>query len=138
MSTRESPITCPYCHERLQIRFGNCPRCGQLIRPKAPKDYFIESILAMGLCCVPIGIAALYQAIKVDQHYQRGDLAGAEAASAQARTYVVWTVAGGVLSALIVAVWFLILVYSEENERPDTEFTTTGHALIRQPRQFSL
>lgn len=138
MTNRESPIDCPYCHERLQIRIGNCPRCGQLIRPQPPKDYFIESILAMGLCCVPVGIAALYQAIKVDQHYQRGDHAAAEAASAQARTYVIWTVAAGVLSALIVAVWVVILIYSEENQGPDPDFTTTWHSVNGQSRHLCL
>ncbi len=136
MSNPEAPVACPYCHERLQITFGNCPRCGQLIRPQPPKDYFIESILAMGLCCVPIGIAALFQAIKVDQHYQRGDLVAAKAASDQARTYVIWTVAAGVVSAVIVAIWFFMMILNEQEPEPDPEFTTTQRLLTK--REISL
>lgn len=126
MSNVEAPISCPYCHERLQITFGNCPRCGQLIRPQPPKDYFIESLLAMAICCVPVGIAALYQALKVDQHFQRGDMAAAKAASDQARNYVIWTVVAGAVSAVIFGIWFFLMLLSTQDTEPDPEFMTTS------------
>jgi len=51
-------------------------------------NYLWQSIAVTVLCCVPFGIVAIVFAAKVDGLVARGDLAGAQAASKSAKTWV--------------------------------------------------
>lgn len=69
-------------------------------------NYLWQSIVATVLCCMPFGVVAIVYAAKVDGLVARGDIAGANAASKSAKTWV--TVAVG--SWLVVAVLYVILI----------------------------
>ena len=56
-----------------------------------PKNYLVESILVTIFCCLPFGIAGIVNATKVESLYSAGDIAGAEAAAANAKK---WTKIG--------------------------------------------
>jgi interferon-induced transmembrane protein len=77
------------------------------VTPAAPKpgNYLVWSIVSALLCCLPLGAVGIYFAIQVDKRYMAGDLAGAQAASRQARTWTIVTVSVGLLGLL----FFLIL-----------------------------
>lgn len=57
-------------------------------------NYLWQSIVVTILCCWPLGIPAIVYAAKVDSLKARGDIAGAMAASASAKTWCM--VAGGI------------------------------------------
>ncbi len=63
-------------------------------------NYLWQSIAATVLCCVPFGIVAIVYAAKVDGLVARGDIAGAQAASKSARTWVNVSVGVGLLVAV--------------------------------------
>jgi len=54
----------------------------------APKNYLVESILVTIFCCLPFGIAGIVNATKVESLYAAGDVAGAEAAAANAKKWM--------------------------------------------------
>lgn len=71
-----------------------------------PKNYLVESILVTIFCCLPFGIAGIVNATKVESLYSAGDIAGAEAAAANAKK---WTKIGlfvGIGLAII-----LVIIY---------------------------
>lgn len=67
-------------------------------------NYLWQSIVVTILCCWPLGIPAIVYAAKVDSLKASGDLNGALAASASARTWC-WVAAG---SWLVIVVLYLI------------------------------
>ncbi len=67
-------------------------------RPAAvPEDFLVWSVLATILCFPPTGVAALLWGRRVHARFAAGDLAGAAAASRQARGWLALTVCCGVL-----------------------------------------
>jgi len=72
--------------------------------PNIP-NYLWQSIVVTILCCWPFGIPAIVYAAKVDGLKSKGDIVGAMAASASAKTWCL--VAAGVWLAFIV-VWLLV------------------------------
>lgn len=75
--------------------------------PNIP-NYLWQSIVSTILCCMPFGVVAIVYAAKVDGLVARGDIAGAEAASKSAKTWV--TAAVG--SWLVIMAIYLILVFA--------------------------
>lgn len=74
-------------------------------------NYLWQSIVVTILCCWPFGIPAIIYAAKVDGLKNRGDIAGAKAASASAKTWCIVAVcvcAGAVLLWWIMAVLFAV------------------------------
>lgn len=67
-------------------------------------NYLWQSIVVTIFCCWPFGIPAIVYAAKVDSLRARGDIAGAMAASASAKTWCI--VAAGIWLGLMV-VWIL-------------------------------
>jgi hypothetical protein len=68
-------------------------------------NYLAQAILCTLFCCLPAGVVAIVFAAQVNGKLTAGDYAGAEAASAQARTWC-WVsfgvgLAGGLIYALI-------------------------------------
>ncbi|MFD0895150.1 CD225/dispanin family protein [Luteolibacter ambystomatis] len=82
---------------------------GQAIQPSAGGEipnYLWQSIVVTILCCWPLGIPAIVFAAKVDGLKARGDIAGALAASKNAKTWT-WVCFG---SGLVVIALYVILV----------------------------
>jgi hypothetical protein len=100
-----------------------CVQCGRNLQPGAPvplqatgvvmppagttvPNYLVFAILATVLCCLPAGIPAIVYAAQVNGKLQRGDFAGAQSASNNAKLWC-WIsfglgLAGVVVSALMV------------------------------------
>jgi hypothetical protein len=66
-----------------------------------PKSWLVESVLATLLCCLPLGIVGIVYAAKVNGLYQNGDVIGAQRASEQAKTWVLWSFGVGLFFVLI-------------------------------------
>ena len=73
-----------------------------------PKTWLTEGILVALFCCLPLGIAAILQASKVEAKFNSGDFEGANQASEQAKKYMQMGFWGG----LIVSVLYLLIVMS--------------------------
>lgn len=100
---------CTNCGDELPPGALACTNCGQSIPhfpapPKVP-NYLIHSILATLCCCLPFGIVALVYAAQVNTKLAAGDVAGAEASSKSAKTWVIVAFLAGVLSAGISALF---------------------------------
>lgn len=66
-----------------------------------PESYFVWSILATVLCCVPFGIVSIVYASKVDKLWDDGRYAEAKAASDNARLWLIISAAGGLIAGFI-------------------------------------
>ena len=79
-------------------------------RPK-PDNYLVLSIISVFFCCIPLSIAAIIYAIKVDDYWSKGDYESAYDASNKAKKLLIWSaVATAVLT--IAAIIFYILVFA--------------------------
>jgi hypothetical protein len=70
------------------------------------QNYLVFAILATVLCCLPAGIVAIVYAAQVNGKLQAGDIAGAQAASKNAKMWC-WISAGVGLAAG--AIWMLLV-----------------------------
>jgi hypothetical protein len=77
--------------------------------PRIP-TYLWQSIVVTFLCCLPLGIPAIVYAAKVDGLIARGDIQGAMAASASAKTWC--NVSAGVFLLGFALFWVLGLLGS--------------------------
>lgn len=82
-------------------------------RPK-PDNYLVLSIISVFFCCIPLSIAAIIYAIKVDDYWSKGDYESAYDASNKAKKLLIWSVvATAVLTiAVIIFYIFYILVFA--------------------------
>lgn len=82
------------------------PQAPMVYNGPAIQNYLWQSIVVTILCCWPLGIPAIVYAAKVEGLKSRGDIQGAMAASASAKTWCM--VAGGAgLAALLI--WAVIM-----------------------------
>jgi uncharacterized membrane-anchored protein len=70
-------------------------------------NYLVFAILATVFCCLPAGIPAIVFAAQVNGKLQAGDLAGAQAASRNAKTWC-WVSFGVGLGSILI--WILLMV----------------------------
>jgi hypothetical protein len=63
-----------------------------------PKNYLIEAIISTVCCCIPLGIAAIVFAAKVDGLASRGDYAGATEAANKAKMFSIIAVVAGLIA----------------------------------------
>lgn len=75
----------------------------QPITSTPPPTYLLPAILTTLLCCLPFGVPALVYAAQVSSKVSAGDLAGAQKASANARTWCWVAFGAGALWAIIVS-----------------------------------
>jgi hypothetical protein len=64
------------------------PAAGAPLPPGTVPNHLVGAILSTILCCWPLGIPAIVYAAKVNGLLARGDLAGAQAASKSANTWI--------------------------------------------------
>jgi len=62
-----------------------------------PKNYLLESILVTMCCCQPFGIVGIVFASQVNSKYAAGDYLGAQQASNDAKKWVTWGFASGLV-----------------------------------------
>ena len=74
--------------------------------PPRPDNNLVWAILCTVLCCLPLGIVAIVKASSVNNLYDRGDYAGAEAAAKSAKSWSIW----GAVSSIILIVLYIIFV----------------------------
>ena len=116
---------CPQCGAANPDNAAQCSQCGTAIQPMAApppqayaqlpmqqgpvvESYLVPSILVTVLCCLPFGIPAIIYAAQVQDKLQRGDVAGAQQSSKNAKMWcivaVVAPLVGGVLYVILMAV----------------------------------
>jgi hypothetical protein len=78
-------------------------------------NYLVFAILATVLCCLPTGIAAIVYAAQVNGKLQAGDIAGAQAASKNARMWCWISLGAGLAVGLIYGIFAAIGVMSHLN-----------------------
>ncbi len=67
------------------------------MNPIQPKNYLIESILVTIFCCQPFGIVGIVFSSQVNSKYAVGDYVGAERASKEAKKWMTWGFACGLI-----------------------------------------
>src|ERR1044071_2155229 len=96
---------CPQCGTANPDNAAQCSQCGTALQQMAPppatptayaqppqqgpvvESYLVPSILVTVLCCLPFGIPAIIYAAQVQEKLQRGDIAGAQQSSKNAKTW---------------------------------------------------
>jgi hypothetical protein len=72
--------------------------------PVQVPNYLVFAILATVLCCLPAGIPAIVYAAQVNGKLQAGDIAGAQAASRNAKMWCWISLGLGLLFTLVMVV----------------------------------
>lgn len=78
-----------------------------------PKNWLLESILATFLCCLPLGVVGVVQAMKVESRFYAGDIEAATKAAEEAKKWTIITVVTGVVCGFIYGVIMVIAAVSE-------------------------
>ena len=111
---------CPFCHKPYGIWPPTLPsEQGPKQEPirRLPFDYgqfrpaktlLIGAILSTLFCCVPLGIVAIVYAAMANGRFRAGDYEGSAAQAGKARTWIVVSVAAGLLWLVI---WVLLELY---------------------------
>jgi hypothetical protein len=96
-------VYCTNCGVQLPPGAQACPGCGhRTLHFPAPANipnYLVHSILTTLCCCLPFGIVALVFSSQVSSKLAAGDVAGAQAASRSARTWVIVAFISGIVSS---------------------------------------
>ena len=80
-------------------------------RPK-PDNYLVLSIISVFFCCIPLSIAAIIYAIKVDEYWSKGDYESAYDASNKAKKLLIWSaVATAVLTIAAIILYILLFAF---------------------------
>jgi hypothetical protein len=80
------------------------PGYGQPAGPPPP-NYLVWAILTTVLCCPPLGIPSIVFASQVNSKWAAGDVAGAQASSAKAKKFAIWSaIAGAVISVIYIVI----------------------------------
>jgi hypothetical protein len=95
-------VYCTNCGVELPRGAQSCPSCGHSVPHFAPPpqipNYLVQAILATLCCCLPFGVVALIFSAQVNSKLAAGDIAGAEASSAKAKTWTIVAFVAGILS----------------------------------------
>jgi hypothetical protein len=89
-SNPDNALTCAQCGRSLQPGAVTTPLpvTGVVIPPgTSVPNYLVFAILTTVFCCLPTGIPAIVYAAQVNGKLQAGDLAGAQLASKNAKTW---------------------------------------------------
>jgi len=95
-------VYCTNCGDERPSYATECASCGHPVQqfptPGTIKNYLAQSILVTLCCCLPFGIVALVFSAQVNSKLAAGDVAGAEAASRSARTWIIVTLIAGIVT----------------------------------------
>lgn len=107
----DTATVCVQCGRNLQTATSAAPlqEPGVVLPPGATvQNYLVFAILATVFCCLPAGIPAIIYAAQVNSKLQAGDLAGAQAASNNAKMWCLISLGLGL--GIIVLYVILIMV----------------------------
>jgi hypothetical protein len=95
-------VYCTHCGTERAAGATVCANCGQQAQvfppPPLIPNYLVQSILVTLCCCLPVGVVALVYAAQVNSKLAAGDVAGARAASASARTWCIVALIAGIVT----------------------------------------
>jgi hypothetical protein len=95
-------VFCTNCGAQLPPGATACPSCTRRVRvfaaPPPIPNYLVGSILATLCCCLPFGIVALVFAAQVNSKLAAGDVAAAQQASKNAKTWMWIAIVAGLLT----------------------------------------
>jgi hypothetical protein len=108
----DNALVCVQCGRSLQAAAPPVPlQATGVVMPPGPPvqvdNYLVFAILATVLCCLPAGIPAIVYASQVNSKLQAGDVAGAQAASKNAKLWCL--ISAGLFLAGIV-IWGLLFM----------------------------
>lgn len=105
---------CYNCRQELAEGTAVCPACGAAQNQGAARpavgvgatapvipNHLVGAILATLFCCLPFGIVAIVYASGVNGKIAAGDIAGAEAASKKAATWINVSVICGIIGIIL-------------------------------------
>lgn len=96
---------CTNCGTERLASATVCANCNQPVvqypAPQSVPNYLWQSILVTLCCCLPFGIVAIVYAAQVNTKLAAGDLAGAQASSRNARTWVIVSIVAGILAGIV-------------------------------------
>src|SRR5580658_9686976 len=108
----DNAAVCVQCGRNLQAGAAMPLQATGVVMPPgtaasgiAIQNYLVFAILATILCCLPAGIPAIVYAAQVNGKLQAGDIAGAQAASNNAKMWC-WISAGAGLA--VGAIWMIL------------------------------
>lgn len=70
---------------------GSINRSGHYNRPRKPDSNMVWAIISISIC-LPFGILALVESVKVDSLYSDGNVDGAIRASENAKKWAMWSI----------------------------------------------
>ena len=116
---------CPQCGAANPDNAAQCAQCGTAMQPVAPappvayslppaqgpavESYLVPSILVTVLCCLPFGIPAIIYAAQVQEKLQRGDIAGAQQSSKNAKTWCIVAVVAPLVGVVLYVVFIAVI-----------------------------
>jgi len=71
-----------------------------------PPNYLVWAILTTIFCCLPLGVVSIVFSTQVNSKWAMGDVAGAQAASANAKKFAMWAA----IVKVALAILYLIAV----------------------------
>ena len=72
-----------------------------------PSSHLIPALITTLFCCIPAGIVAIVYSLQVESKISSGDLAGAQRASNNAKT---WSFVAAGLGFVVMGIWILIAI----------------------------
>ena len=111
----DSAAVCVQCGRNLQTGAPGSPLpvAGVVLPPGTTvANYLVFAILATVFCCLPTGIPAIVFAAQVNGKLQAGDLAGAQAASNNAKIWCFVSLGLGLAIVLIYGVLIMVGILS--------------------------
>ena len=78
-----------------------------------PKNWLIESILVTLFCCLPLGIAGIVNASKVESLFLAEDIAGAKKAADDAKKWTIYGVLAGIAGSILYVLFIYYMVLNE-------------------------
>ena len=110
----DTAAVCVLCGRNLQAVTPAVPQpTGVVLPPGATvQNYLVFAILATVFCCLPTGIPAIIYSAQVNSKLQAGDLAGAQAASKNAKMWCLISLGIGLASILLYGVLIMAGVLS--------------------------
>jgi hypothetical protein len=106
----DTAAVCAQCGRNLQAPAPGVPLqvTGAVLPPGTTvQNYLVFAILATVFCCLPAGIPAIVYAAQVNTKLQAGDVAGAQAASNNAK---LWCMIAAGLGLGIVALYVILIM----------------------------
>lgn len=87
-----------------------------------PKNYLVESILITMCCCQPLGIVGIVFASQVNSKYDAGDFNGALQSSKDAKKWITWGFAIGLVFAFFIFAIYALAIFLGLNEEFMNDF----------------